>query len=175
MARSAGFFTLVKTSMRRDFRKPHDGHLGGTRMRSVQIDHFTLRVAADSLPVLLDFYSRVLRLREGDRPPFPFPGHWLYADAQALVHLAGNAPDGEPAPADALPTGKLNHVSLRTCGLKSAREHLAAQGVDWQEASVPGVALHQLFLRDPVGLRIELTFDAAELALAGPSTRAVAY
>ncbi|WP_265288785.1 VOC family protein [Verminephrobacter eiseniae] len=144
-------------------------------MRVAQIDHFTLRVAQEMLPVLLDFYSRVLQLRAGARPAFSFPGYWLYAGDQALVHLVGNAPGGEPAPADFLPTGKFDHVSLRTHGLKSTREHLQAQGIDWQEAQVPGIALHQIFLRDPVGLKVELTFDAAELALAGPSTRPTAY
>ena len=47
--------------------------------------------------------------------------------------------------------------------------------MDWREAPVPGVPLHQIFLLDPVGLKIELTFDAAELHEAGPSTKALAY
>lgn len=144
-------------------------------MRLEHIDHFTLRVAAARLPELLDFYTRVLGLREGDRPAFDFPGHWLYAKGQALVHLAGNEPAGEPAAPDALPTGKFNHVSLRATGLKATREHLQAQGMDWREAPVPGAPLHQIFLLDPVGLKIELTFDAAELHEAGPSTKALAY
>lgn len=144
-------------------------------MKVEHIDHFTLRVSEDMLPPLLDFYTRVLQLREGDRPAFPFLGHWLYAGDRAVVHLAGNAPDGEPAPAVQLPTGKLNHVSLRARGLKSTRDHLAALAMEWQEAPVPGIPLHQVFLRDPVGLKVELTFDSAELAAAGPSTRPVAY
>ncbi|WP_181936422.1 VOC family protein [Hydrogenophaga borbori] len=144
-------------------------------MRLEHIDHFTLRVAAARLPELLDFYTRVLGLREGDRPAFDFPGHWLYAQGQALVHLAGNEPVGEPAAPAALPTGKFNHVSLRATGLKATREHLQAQGLDWREAPVPGAPLHQIFLIDPVGLTIELTFDAAELHEAGPSTKALAY
>lgn len=139
------------------------------------IDHFTLRVVPAQLPVLREFYMRVLQLDEGARPAFDFPGHWLYAGGHALVHLAGNAPMGEaPAPA-ALPTGQFNHVSLRTSGLKATRAHLEAQGVDWKEAPVPGIPLHQVFLHDPVGLKIELTFDAAELQSAGPSNRPVAY
>jgi catechol 2,3-dioxygenase-like lactoylglutathione lyase family enzyme len=144
-------------------------------MHIQHIDHFTLRVHEDRLPELRDFYVRVLGLREGDRPAFPFPGHWLYADQQALVHLAGNAPLGESEPSGALPTGKLNHVSLRATGLKETREHLAAQGIDWMEAPVPGMPLHQVFLHDPVGLKIELTFHSAELTLAGPSTRPAAH
>lgn len=133
-------------------------------MQVLHIDHFTLRVAPQALPGLRDFYTRVLTLVEGVRPDFPFPGHWLYAGGQAVVHLAGNAPAEEPDVQAALPTGRLNHVSLRTRGLAQTRAHLAALGIEWEEAPVPGMPLHQVFLRDPVGLKIELTFDAAELA-----------
>lgn len=143
-------------------------------MELLHIDHFTLRVAPEALPALRDFYVRVLRLREGARPGFAFPGHWLYAGERAVVHLAGNQPAHEPeAPAE-LPTGKFNHVSLRTRGLRATREHLAALRIDWREAPVPGMPLHQVFLRDPAGLKIELTFDAAELAEAGPATQPLA-
>lgn len=144
-------------------------------MQVTQLDHFTLRVSPGQLPELLAFYTRVLRLSEGDRPAFPFPGHWLYAAGQALVHLAGNQPAGEADALPSLPTGRFNHISFKASGLKATRDHLAALGVEWQEAPVPGMPLHQVFLRDPVGLKIELTFSSAELDLAGPSTKAIAY
>jgi catechol 2,3-dioxygenase-like lactoylglutathione lyase family enzyme len=144
-------------------------------MKITQLDHFTLRISPEQLPELLGFYTRVLQLREGARPAFPFPGHWLYAGDLAVVHLAGNQPAGEPQPLPSLPTGRFNHISLKASDLKGTREHLAALGVEWQEAPVPGMPLHQVFLRDPVGLKIELTFSSAELDLAGPSPKAIAY
>lgn len=145
------------------------------RLELLGIDHFTLRVTPDELAALRGFYVDVLGLREGARADFDFPGHWLYAGAQAVVHLAGNQPQGEAPAARDLPTGRFNHVALRAKGLAAMRSRLQAQGIDWQEAPVPGLPVHQLFLRDPVGLQIELSFDAAELALAGPSTRPRAY
>jgi catechol 2,3-dioxygenase-like lactoylglutathione lyase family enzyme len=132
------------------------------------IDHFTLRVAPHELPPLLDFYRRVLGFTEGARPDFSFPGHWLYCDGKPLVHLAGNAPANETPVGPGMPTGKLNHVSLRASGLATTRAHLKANGVVWQEAPVPGMPLHQVFLHDPAGLQIELTFDATECDRAGP-------
>jgi catechol 2,3-dioxygenase-like lactoylglutathione lyase family enzyme len=135
------------------------------------IDHFTLRVAPEQLPVLRRFYVEVLGLREGARADFDFPGHWLYAGAQAAVHLAGNQPEGEAAVAPELPTGRFNHVALRARGLAAARARLLAHGIAWRESPVPGLPVHQLFLRDPAGLQIELSFDAAELAAAGPTAR----
>lgn len=135
-----------------------------TALEHLAIDHFTLRVAPAALPALLAFYTQVLSLSEGARPAFNFPGHWLYANGRPIVHLAGNAPGAEAPPLPSLPTGQLNHVSLRTQGLTQTREKLAGRGVAWDEAPVPGLPLHQVFLRDPCGLLIELTFDAAELA-----------
>lgn len=43
------------------------------------------------------------------------------------------------------------------------------------ELPVLCVPLHQVLLPDPVGLKIEFTFDAAELQSAGPSNRPAAY
>ena len=132
-------------------------------MELLHIDHFTLSVAPEALPALLDFYTQVLPLNEGARPAFAFPGHWLYAEGRAIVHLAGTGQTGGAEAGFGPATGKLDHVSLRTRGLARTRQHLAAHGILWKEAPVPGMALHQLFLRDPAGLKIELTFDAAEL------------
>lgn len=137
-------------------------------MQLLNLDHYTLSVPPSDLPRLLDFYVRVLGMRVGDRPAFTFPGHWLYVGDRAVVHLAGNAPSQVIAPSAApLTSGSLDHVSLRTRGLLRTRQHLRENGVSWQEASVPGAPLHQVFLVDPVGLKIELTFDADELEEVG--------
>lgn len=143
-------------------------------MEITGLDHYTLRVAPSELQGLRSFYVDVLGLPEGPRPDFDFPGHWLYAGAQAAVHLAGNQPAGEPPVRADLPTGRFNHVALRASGLASTRGRLRALGIEWQEASVPGMPLHQVFLRDPAGVQIELSFDAAELTEAGPLARRAA-
>ena len=137
-------------------------------MQLLCIDHFTLRVAPAALPDLLQFYTRVLSLRDGPRPAFAFPGHWLYAGDSAVVHLAGTDPDGSAVGEGGKATGKLDHISLRATGLAATRRRLTELNMPWREAPVPGAVLHQVFLRDPVGLQIELTFDAAELVEAGP-------
>lgn len=125
------------------------------------IDHLTLRVRPDELTALRAFYVDVLGLRDGARPDFDFPGHWLYAGERAIVHLAGVADGGEGRAGE---TGALDHVALAARGLADTRERLAAHGVPWREAPVQGLPLHQVFLRDPAGLKLELTFDAAESA-----------
>lgn len=120
------------------------------------LHHFTIRCTPDELPPLQDFYTRVMRLTAGARPEIPAPGTWLYAEGQPIVHLYAHlsTPD---VPADPV-TGPLDHISFRSHGLAEMRAHLRALGVPFAEAPIPGWAIHQLFLHDPRGLKIEMTF-----------------
>ncbi len=68
--------------------------------------------------------------------------------------LTCSTPDEAVEPA----TGHLDHVSFRSRGLAEMRAHLGASGVPFAEAPIPGWAIHQLFLHDPRGLKIEMTF-----------------
>lgn len=120
------------------------------------LHHFTLRCDAADLDALRDFYGQALGLQPGPRPQLRFSGHWLYAGAQPVVHLyaSGRAPSPEAV--------ALDHISFRASGLAGMRQHFDALGIAFTEAPVPGWALHQLFIRDPLGLKIELTFDLTE-------------
>jgi catechol 2,3-dioxygenase-like lactoylglutathione lyase family enzyme len=129
------------------------------------LHHYTLRCAPEELPALHDFYTRVIGLTVGDRPEIPAPGYWLYADGQTIVHLYAHLPEGKrsaqgPVGSSSVHvTGPLDHISFRAHGLAAMRAHLAAQGVASTEAPVPGWPLHQVFVHDPKGLKIEMTFD----------------
>lgn len=120
------------------------------------LHHYTLRCTPDELPALTDFYTRVLGLAPGPRPVLPAPGAWLYAGGAPVVHLYALASE---RPADGAGTGALDHIALRGQDLADMRNHLQALGVPYTEAPVPGWPLHQIFLTDPTGLKIELTFQ----------------
>lgn len=120
------------------------------------LHHFTIRCTPQELPSLVDFYTRVIRLEVGARPVIPAPGAWLYADGQPIVHLYAFLQSPESA-ADPV-TGHVDHISFRSHGLKEMRQHLGKLGVPFTEAPIPGWDMHQLFLHDPRGLRIEMTF-----------------
>ena len=122
------------------------------------LHHYTLRCAPDELPALHDFYTRVIGLAVGARPEIPAPGYWLYAGDHAIVHLYALLAEHDDE-LGAYVTGPLDHISFRAHGLEATRAHLAAQQVAYTEAPVPGWPLHQLFVHDPKGLRIEMTFD----------------
>ncbi len=120
------------------------------------LHHFTLRCDAEDLDGLRDFYCRALGLVPGARPDLRFAGYWLYASGQPVVHLyaSGRAPSPEAV--------ALDHISFKATGLAATRLRLDAEGISYTEAPVPGWTLHQLFIRDPLDLKLELTFDLAE-------------
>jgi catechol 2,3-dioxygenase-like lactoylglutathione lyase family enzyme len=122
------------------------------------IHHFTIRCSPGQLGSLRDFYCDVLGMREGPRPDFGFPGHWLYVADVGLLHLAAILPEQPGRRAEDNMSG-FDHVSLAGAGLDAARKRLVDGGIPFEELPVPGWPLWQIFLRDPVGSKIELTFD----------------
>lgn len=121
------------------------------------LHHFTLRCTGSELEGLRRFYCDVLGMEEGPRPAFDFPGHWLYVGDAALLHLAAILPD--PGHRSAVYSSGFDHVSLAGTQLDATRQRLAGLGIAFEELPVPGWPLWQIFLRDPVGSKIELTFD----------------
>ena len=118
------------------------------------LDHFTL-VTTD-LDASRRFYVEALGLRDGDRPPFAFPGAWLYCGAAPVVHLIGDRAAGATA------TGPLDHVAFRASGLVEMVARLSARGVGYELRTVPGLGLRQLFVHDPDGVKVEINFAASE-------------
>ena len=133
------------------------------------LHHYTLRCVPAELPALHDFYTRVIGLTVGARPDIPAPGYWLYAGGHPIVHLyahlshpsdeAGAASDAEQGAAPMWVTGPLDHISFRAHDVEGVRRNLRELGVPFEEAPVPGWPLHQVFVRDPKGLKVEMTFD----------------
>lgn len=122
------------------------------------IHHFTIRCSRTQLEGLRSFYCDVLGMSVGPRPDFGFSGHWLYVGNAALLHLAAILPD-PPDHRGADGASGFDHVSLAGSRLDATRKHLAALGIAFEELPVPGWPLWQIFLRDPVGSKIELTFE----------------
>ena len=134
-------------------------------MTVVAIDHVNVAVPSARLPEMLEFYASIVGLREGERPPLPFPGHFLYSEQSpvAVLHLATYQEDELPLEQ---PTGRFNHVCFRKRGLAQTRERLAASSYAWREQLRPGNPLVQIFVTDPAGVTVELTFDKAAEGLA---------
>lgn len=116
-----------------------------------KLDHVTIHCA--DLGRSRHFYARVLGLTEGDRPAFGFPGAWLYLDGRAVVHLVAERNDGTVSG-----SGSLDHVAFDATDLGGMRSHLKGSDIAFTEQGVPGGQLHQIFLNDPDGVKIEINF-----------------
>jgi catechol 2,3-dioxygenase-like lactoylglutathione lyase family enzyme len=117
------------------------------------MNHFT--VLADDLEKTRAFYE-LLGLEVGDRPPLRFPGIWLYAGGQPVLHVIARDP---------LPTerkGVLDHMAFSARGLVALALRLRAAGIEHEVREQPGTGIRQLFLFDPNGARVELDFDPGE-------------
>jgi catechol 2,3-dioxygenase-like lactoylglutathione lyase family enzyme len=134
-------------------------------MTMQSLDHFL--VYATDLDATKDFYCNVLGLTEGARPPFEFPGYWLYIDDKAVVHLAGD--DGSDTFEQYLGkrpnnvgehTGALDHIAFRCGDFEDVRARFDETNVPYTHRVVPAFDLQQLFVSDPDGVTIELNFFA---------------
>lgn len=121
---------------------------------TVTLDHVNIRTA--NLARLIAFYGAVLDLKEGWRPPFPFPGAWLYAGAHPVVHLVGLAEDpGGTTDGRQL---HLEHFAFRGQNLRAFLARLAALGIEGDVREVPGATLTQVNLWDPDGNHLHVDF-----------------
>ncbi len=143
-----------------------------------RVDHYSIRTR--DLESSRRFYTEVIGLREGPRPPFDFPGYWLYSgepprDLQkgpanyGLVHLMGyddenpgslDAYVGKRAVSEDGGTGALDHVAFAATGRDAMLERCRRHNVRYHERAVPALGLHQVFVQDPDGVTIELNYPA---------------
>jgi catechol 2,3-dioxygenase-like lactoylglutathione lyase family enzyme len=133
----------------------------------MRLDHFTLRTRKPAETVR--FYTDVLGVKEGWRPPFNFPGHWLYQGEIPIVHIITIAENEREVRAyvgertnDGPGSGSVDHIAFRCQGLDTYQDRLLELGYTFHERVVPMLDQHQLFVKDPNGIMLELVFDAAE-------------
>ncbi|MEM9371754.1 MAG: VOC family protein [Pseudomonadota bacterium] len=119
----------------------------------MKLDHVNIRT--NRLDEMIRWYVDVMGLIEGWRPPFPFPGAWLYAGQDAIVHLIGVAAEPESDLSDL----KLEHFAVKGDDLGATRARFLASGIRFEERAVPGTSLLQLNIWDPDGNHVHVDFD----------------
>ena len=126
------------------------------------LEHVTIRCA--QLQRTRDFYVDLMGLTDGERPNFPFRGHWLYLGGIPVVHLV-EATDTAGAwgrdiviPNPEEGTGSFDHVAFKGDDFEVMRDRVKAAGMTFQERVVPGRPLKQLFVLDPEGVLVEINF-----------------
>ena len=126
-------------------------------MRITRLDHVNIRTAR--LDVLVGWYEKVLGLHVGERPSFSFPGAWLYAGDQALVHLVGV--DTPPAAAGGAEL-QLEHFAFSATDGDAFQARLKAMGESYRLADLPDINSYQVNLWDPDGNHIHVDFPLEE-------------
>lgn len=124
-------------------------------MALAQLDHVNIRTA--NLSAMVDFYERILGLASGARPPFGFPGAWLYCGETPAVHLIEVR--DTPVPEGEL---RLEHFAFSATGLADFLDLLRRDGQDYQIGVVPGLGIIQVNVFDPDGNHIHIDFAPAE-------------
>jgi catechol 2,3-dioxygenase-like lactoylglutathione lyase family enzyme len=123
-------------------------------MPATAVNHFT--VLTDDVEGSVAFYGDLLGLRAGPRPPFTFPGAWLYAGDHPVLHLVGGRGREQLRP------GVIDHMAFSATGLRDTLARLGARGLEHTCRRLPGGGMWQLFFHDPNGARVELDFDGSE-------------
>jgi len=121
-----------------------------------RIEHYNIHTT--KLAETVEFYTRVLGMTNGDRPPFQFPGAWLYVDGIPVVHLVAVGDGYKTGREGQHGTGTLDHVAFEAHGLPAMRAHFKKQKVKFDERVVPRTGITQIFVEDPNGLTLELNY-----------------
>ena len=105
----------------------------------------------------------LLRVEDGGwRPPFQFPGWWLYADDDTpILHVIHR----DPLPQKR--AGVLDHMAFSAKDLPGTVETLKREGIEYELRRLPGGGIWQLFFSDPHGAKVEFDFHKDEPAPAG--------
>jgi catechol 2,3-dioxygenase-like lactoylglutathione lyase family enzyme len=128
-------------------------------MGLIRMEHYNIHTT--KLAETVDFYTRVLGMKNGDRPPFDFPGAWLYIGDTPVVHLIDVGKDFKSGREGQFGTGTLDHVAFEARDLPTMRALLAREHVKFSERVVPRSGAIQIFVDDPNGLTLELNYAEA--------------
>jgi catechol 2,3-dioxygenase-like lactoylglutathione lyase family enzyme len=123
-------------------------------MTAQAMNHFT--ILAENLPETCGFYRDLLGLEEGYRPDMGFPGAWLYAGEQAVLHVVIR----DPLPQQR--AGVLDHMAFSAVDLIATVRKLEEKSVRYQLGRQVETGVWQLFFHDPNGARVELDFAPTE-------------
>ena len=116
------------------------------------LDHIT--VITDNLELTKDFYIKILGMEiDNNRPPFKFEGVWLSLNKRAVVHIVLRST--HKVNKDSAPT--LDHIAFKAKNIINVKKHLQNNAIPYEEKITPDNKTSQLFIKDPNGIKIELS------------------
>lgn len=119
-----------------------------------RLDH--VNILTNDVDACRRFYVDALGFEEGYRPPFDFPGLWLYLDGAPVIHIIEVA---KPLPGN---SGNIDHIAFRAHNFDKFAAMLGAKGIAYEDRAVPGMEVHQIFCFDPHGIKVEFNFEGQD-------------
>ena len=118
------------------------------------MNHFT--ILTDDVERTVRFYGDLMGLKAGSRPSLNFPGAWLYAGDQPILHVIGGRPKSELKP------GVIDHMAFTGHDLSATLARLEREKVEHVCRQQVGSGVWQVFFHDPNGAKVELDFATDE-------------
>lgn len=115
-----------------------------------KLDHINIHVVDG--PRMVKFLETVLEAEEGFRPPFDFPGHWVYVGGEPAIHLSIVERKAD------YPQGIVNHVAFGVYAFEAAKARIERTGYRYTLAGIPETGIGQFFVEGPEGLLLEVQF-----------------
>lgn len=128
-------------------------------MPTLGFSHYNLRAPHVLMEELRWFYTEIVGLSIGARPPFARSGYWLYAGGQDILHLLDASPD-EIRATDVTTT--FDHAAFSCVNRHEYEERLELHGIPYRVTRIPQTGQLQLVLKDPAGNGVELNFPSHE-------------
>jgi catechol 2,3-dioxygenase-like lactoylglutathione lyase family enzyme len=101
------------------------------------------------------FYCGLLGMRRGPRPAIAVLGRWFYVGDAAVLHVLPRSADAPPG-AD----GAIDHFALDARDRPAFEQRLRDAGQPFESRRLAAdSSVWQVFVRDPDGVRVELSFD----------------
>jgi catechol 2,3-dioxygenase-like lactoylglutathione lyase family enzyme len=153
-----------------------------------RVDHYSIRT--NDLEASRSFYTEVIGLKAGPRPPFNFPGYWLYSGEPPASLQSGRATtawctDGHQSRRSGVAQrlrrrsqGRARrrhrlprHIAFAAVGTSAMIERCRGNSVTIFERACRSSGCSQMFVKDPDGVTIELNYPASEVAHRGADRR----
>ena len=113
-------------------------------------------VLTSDLKIMENFWTNVIGLEVGERPPFPFDGLWLYSDGTPLVHVA-------ELKSASFGNNSIAHVAFDGADYNQLMLRLEQLGHPYTEKDVPLSGDRQVFIAGPDSVTVEMMFPLNEM------------
>ena len=114
------------------------------------LDHFT--ILTPDVDGTAQFFIDAMDFAPGPAPDLDFPVRWVYCGDNAAIHIVNRVlPETEGS-------NRIDHMGFRATYYAGTKARLDDYGAHYMEQNLPAVGLHQIFVKCPHDIWLELNF-----------------